>query len=57
MAEECWEKMSPKREEVLKVYFATGNDGKIKRAQSVLDTLRSKISLEKIPELIDIEET
>lgn len=57
MAEECWEKIAPKREEILKVYFATGNDGKIKRAQSVLDTLRSKIQLQAIPELIEVEES
>jgi inosine/xanthosine triphosphate pyrophosphatase family protein len=40
----------------LKAYYATGNDGKIKRAQSVLDTLRSAMKLEKIPELIEVEE-
>jgi len=57
MAEECWEKLAPKRQEILKVYFATGNTAKITRAQSVLDTLRSKITLEVIPELIDVEET
>lgn len=57
MAEECWEMVAPEREEILKVYFATGNDGKIKRAQSILDTLKSKISLEKVPEFIEVEET
>lgn len=57
MAEECWEQISPERQEVLKVYFATSNEGKITRAQSALDTLKSKIKLEKIPELIDVEET
>ena len=57
MAEECWEIVAPEREEILKVYFATSNEGKIKRAQSIFDTLKSKISLEKIPELIEVEET
>lgn len=57
MAEECWQMVAPERQEILKVYFATGNDGKIKRAQSVLDTLRSKISIEAIPEMIEVEET
>jgi len=57
MAEECWEKLAPQREKILKVYFATGNEGKVKRAQSVLDTLRSKISIEALPEMIDVEET
>jgi leucyl-tRNA synthetase len=57
MAEECWESVAPQRQEILKVYFATGNDGKVKRAQSVLDTLRSKITLEVIPELKNVEET
>ena len=57
MAEEIWEKISMKKNPVLRAYFATGNDGKIKRAQSVLDTLRSKMTLEKIPDLIEVEET
>ncbi len=57
MAEECWEKLSPEREEILKVYFATSNEGKIKRAQSCFDSLRSKISVEQVPELVDVDET
>jgi len=57
MAEECWEVVAPEREEILKVYFATGNEWKIKRAQSVMNTLRSKISVTAIPEMIDVEET
>jgi len=57
MAEECWELVAPERQDILKVYFATGNDGKITRAQSVLDNLKSKITLDKIPELIEVEET
>jgi leucyl-tRNA synthetase len=57
MAEEIWEAISEKKKPLLKVYFATGNDGKIKRAQSVFDTLKCQTKLEKIPELIDVEET
>ena len=40
----------------LKIYYATGNEGKIKRAQSILDSMRCTLTLEKIPELIDVEE-
>jgi len=32
MAEECWEKVTPKTQSYEKIYFATGNDGKIERA-------------------------
>lgn len=64
LAEECWEnlKTSPDSSEsglqkYLKAYFATGNEGKIKRAQSIFDSLKSALTLEKIPELIEVEET
>ncbi len=57
MAEEIWEKISRPKNPMLRAYFATGNDGKIKRAQSILDTLRSKMKLEKVPELLEVEET
>lgn len=57
MAEEIWESISKKKIPVLRAYFATGNEGKIKRAQSVLDTLKSQMKLESIPDFIDVEES
>jgi len=57
MAEECWEMVAPEKRNILKVYFATGNNGKIKRAQSIFDALKSNITLEKVPEFIEVEET
>jgi len=57
MTEEIWEKLAPEKEKILKVYFATGNDGKIERAQSIFDTFKAGMTLEKIPDLIEVEET
>lgn len=57
LAEECWENIKGNNALILKAYFATGNDGKIKRAQSIFDSLKSALTLEKMPELIEVEET
>ena len=57
LAEECYEKISSPKTSLLKSYFATGNEGKIKRAQSIFDSMKSGLTLEKIPELIEVEET
>jgi len=57
MAEECWEMVAPEKQEVLKVYFATGNTSKIERAHKLLSKLNPDAVVEKYPEIIEIEET
>lgn len=57
MAEECWEIVAPKHEGYEKIYFATGNDGKIERANIALSPLDDTIKIEKYPDIVDVEET
>jgi len=58
MAEECWEMLNPiKNKAISKVYFATGNAGKIERAQSLIEPLDSSIKIEAYRDIKEIEET
>lgn len=57
MAEECWELVSPKTQSYEKIYFATGNQSKIDRAQKLISKLNPSAVVEKYSDIIDVEET
>lgn len=61
MAEECFEyfqkEQGKKSTHFSKIYFATGNAGKISRAQKVFSPLDPSVVIESFPHLIDTEET
>lgn len=61
MAEECWEVFQAKSTQnnaiYKKIYFATGNIGKIERAQSLMDPLDTDIKIETYSDLKEVEET
>ncbi len=57
MAEECWEKITPKKQDYEKIYFATGNAGKIERANTLICSLQGNIEFIEYIDIIDVEET
>lgn len=57
MAEECWQVVAPEQETYSKIYFATGNDGKIERANTTFELLEASPKVEKYTEMIEVEET
>ena len=65
MAEECWEKINTPLisfvergwERVSKIYLATGNAGKLERAQRIFKNIDADVVLETYPGIKEIEET
>ncbi len=57
MAEQCWKKIAPENQKYEKVYFATGNAGKVERANMALSPLWSNIDILQYPDTLEVEET